>query len=41
MEKGQGLKIRATYDNQMDRDLYFGLTRQDEMMILYGYYYTD
>ena len=41
MEQGQGLRVRATYDNTEDRDLRFGLTRQDEMMILYGYYYTE
>jgi hypothetical protein len=41
MEQGQGLRIRATYDNTEDRDLLFGFTRKDEMMILYGYYYTD
>jgi len=38
---GQGMRIRATYDNQTDRDLLFGFTRAEEMMILYGYYYTD
>jgi len=41
MEQGQGLRVRATYDNTGDSDLRFGLTRQDEMMILYGYYYTE
>ena len=38
---GQGMRIRATYDNQTDRELLFGFTRAEEMMILYGYYYTD
>ena len=41
MERGQGFRISATYDNQTDRDLYFGFTRKEEMMILYGYYYAD
>lgn len=41
MAQGQGLRIRATYDNQTDRDLRFGFTRRDEMMILYGFYYTE
>lgn len=41
LEAGQGFRLRATYDNQTDRDLIFGFTREDEMMILYGYYYTD
>ena len=39
LEEGQGLKITATYDNQTDRRLFFGFTRKDEMMILYGYSY--
>ena len=42
VHEGQGLRIRATYDNYTDGDLYFGFTRKEaEMMILYGYYYTD
>lgn len=41
MEQGQGLRIRATYDNPEARELHFGFTREEEMMILYGYYYTD
>jgi hypothetical protein len=41
MKQGQGLRIRATYDNPEDKDLYFGFTRKEEMMILYGYYYTE
>ena len=40
--EGSGLRITATYDNYTDEDLYFGFTRKNaEMMILYGYYYTD
>jgi hypothetical protein len=41
MEEGQGLRVRATYDNPEARDIRFGLTREDEMMILYGYYFTE
>ena len=41
LEPGQGLRCIATYDNWTDRDLTFGLTREDEMMILYAYYYKD
>ncbi len=39
LEAGEGLKITATYNNQTDRRLFFGFTRKDEMMILYGYSY--
>ncbi len=41
LEKLQGLKLVVTYDNWTDRTLRFGLLSQDEMMILFGYYYTD
>ena len=41
VEEGQGFRIRATYDNDTERNLNFGFTRADEMMILYGYYYAD
>lgn len=41
-KQGHGMRVRATYDNFTDQDLYFGFTRKDaEMMILYAYYYTD
>lgn len=36
---GEGLKLEATYDNDEDRDLTFGLRSTDEMMILFGAYY--
>ncbi|MBM3456958.1 MAG: hypothetical protein FJX77_00265 [Armatimonadetes bacterium] len=39
LEAGEGFKISATYNNTTDRRLFFGFTRQDEMMILYGYSY--
>jgi len=41
LEPGQGLRSRATYDNDTDKTLRFGLLSQDEMMILFGAYYTD
>ncbi len=41
LEKGQGLRSRATYDNDTDKTLRFGLLSEDEMMILFGAYYTD
>lgn len=40
LEPGEGLKIIATYDNWTDSTLAFGLLSEDEMMILFGYYYT-
>jgi hypothetical protein len=41
LDAGQGLKLLVTYDNDTDRTLRFGLLSVDEMMILFGYYYTD
>jgi hypothetical protein len=41
LEAGEGLKLNATYDNWTDKTLRFGLLGEDEMMILFGYYYTD
>lgn len=41
LEAGEGLKCIATYDNWTDEPLSFGLLSEDEMMILFGYYYTD
>jgi hypothetical protein len=41
LEAGSGLMLRAIYDNWSDRTLGFGLLSEDEMMILFGYYYTD
>ena len=41
LEALQGFKLVVTYDNWTDRTLHFGLLSQDEMMILFGYYYTD
>lgn len=39
LEAGQGLKVSATYNNWTTRTIRFGLLSQDEMMILFGYYY--
>ena len=41
LERGQGFRVEATYDNWTDRELNFGFLSEDEMMILYGFYYTD
>lgn len=41
LEAGQGLRGEATYNNTTDRTLRFGLLSEDEMMIIFGAYYTD
>jgi len=41
LESGDGLRLDVTYDNWTDRTLRFGLLSTDEMMILFGYSYTD
>ncbi len=41
LESGQGLRAVATYDNTTDRTLRFGLLSEDEMMIIFGAFYTD
>lgn len=41
LNPGEGLRLEATYNNWTDRTLNFGLLSEDEMMILFGYYYTD
>ena len=37
----QGLELEATYYNWTDDTLKFGLLSEDEMMILFGYYYRE
>ncbi|MFT4738228.1 MAG: hypothetical protein ACJAZM_002018 [Cyclobacteriaceae bacterium] len=39
LKSGEGFRLEATYDNDEDRDLRFGLRSTDEMMILFGAYY--
>lgn len=39
LEAGQGLRCVATYDNDTNNAISFGLKAEDEMMILFGYYY--
>ncbi len=39
--KGGSLRLETTYDNQEDRNIGFGLRSTDEMMILFGAFYTD
>jgi hypothetical protein len=41
LDTDQGLELVATYDNWTDEPIEFGLLGSDEMMILFGYYYTD
>lgn len=41
LERGEGLRLTATYNNTRDHEVNFGLLSTDEMMILFGLYYTD
>jgi len=41
LTQGMSLKLTATYDNWTDDYIQFGLLSTDEMMILFGYFYTD
>jgi hypothetical protein len=41
LTSGMGIRLIATYDNWTDDYLQFGLLSTDEMMILFGYIYTD
>jgi hypothetical protein len=37
-QKGEGIKIVATYENKTNKTIKFGVTSEDEMMIGFGYY---
>ncbi len=39
-EAGEGYRIEVTYNNNTDRDLHFGITSEDEMCIVVGYYHN-
>ena len=39
LNNGEGLKYTITYFNNTTRTINFGLTSQDEMAVIYGYYY--
>jgi hypothetical protein len=39
LRKGEGLTSEVTYHNTTDRVVRFGLTSEDEMDIIFGYYY--
>ena len=40
LQAGQGLTSVVTYVNDTTKDISFGLTSEDEMNIIFGYYYT-
>ena len=40
LQAGEGLTSVATYLNDTAKDINFGLTSEDEMDIIFGYYYT-
>jgi len=39
LERGQGLRSIVTYDNTTSAPIFFGLTSDQEMDIIFGYYY--
>lgn len=41
LKKGEGLTSRITYNNTSDKTVTFGLTTEDEMGIIFGYYYEE
>ena len=41
LERGEGFRLEATYDNTTDQEVNFGLLSTDEMMILFGIAYED
>lgn len=41
LNPGDGFRLVTTYNNTTNRTLNFGLLSEDEMMILFGYYYTE
>mgnify|MGYP003304548579 CR=1 FL=1 len=41
LEQGMGLKLEVTYTNDTNETITFGLLGANEMMILFGHYYTD
>lgn len=41
LKKGEGLTSRITYNNTSNNTLRFGFTSDDEMGIIFGYYYED
>ncbi len=41
LEKGEGLTSEITYNNTTAKTVNFGLTSEDEMGIIFGYYYEE
>jgi Copper type II ascorbate-dependent monooxygenase, C-terminal domain len=41
LKKGEGLTSVVTYNNTSNKKISFGLTSEDEMDIIFGYYYED
>lgn len=41
IKAGEGLTSRITYNNFTDKSVRFGLTSEDEMGIIFGYYYEE
>ena len=41
LAKGEGLTSEITYNNTTNRTIRFGLTSEDEMGIIFGYYYEE
>jgi Copper type II ascorbate-dependent monooxygenase, C-terminal domain len=41
LKKGEGLTSVVTYNNKTNKQLNFGLTSDDEMNIIFGYYYEE
>lgn len=41
LKKGEGLTSRITYNNTSDKTVNFGLTTEDEMGIIFGYYFEE
>ena len=41
LQKGEGLTSEITYNNMTSKAVRFGLTSEDEMGIIFGYYYED
>ncbi len=39
LQRGEGLTSVITYNNTTSRTICFGLTSEDEMGIIFGYYY--
>ncbi|WP_337044192.1 monooxygenase [Emticicia sp. 17c] len=41
LKKGEGLTSKITYNNTTDQTVRFGLTTEDEMGIIFGYYFEE